>query len=774
MNGTAPLPSQNLSPGVAQVHSIFERDNAPLTTPHRIALIGTFPPRKCGIATFTSDLDEQLTRYHPSIQIEVYPLVTREDRSDNPRAIDSTEREAFISAARAINESGVDAVWLQHEYGIFGGADGDLVCELVDRLAPPLILTCHTVLAEPSPRQLSLLRHLVSRASQIMVMSQNSLKLLNDIYGAPEHILHLIEHGAPDRPFGRQAEFKRALGLSERKVLMTFGLLGPGKGLETAIEALPAIVEKHPDVLYRIVGATHPNLVAHEGEAYRDRLVELVARLGIEANVEWDNRFLAIDELLDQIEACDIYLTPYPGMQQSTSGTLSYAVAMGKAVVSTPYLHARELLADGVGHLVTAGSSAAIANKVNELLGNPRALLAVQRRAYARGREMIWPRFADAAASLVAKAARTPRGEPSYTAVPSLAGVISMSDATGMMQHSVGIVPDRAHGYCLDDNARALMLMNVAEGIDTAERQRWSMVYASFVQHAWNPEARLFRNFLRFDRGWCEETGSEDSNGRALWALGHTISQSPDEDIREWALGLYDRTLPSLAALSSPRALAFVMLGVAARLRAQPDHAFSREVLTDGGEVLASLLKRSRRPNWIWFETMLAYDNPRLPQALAEAGSLLERSEWTAEALETLRWIASMQTSTTGHFRPIGSDTFGKQGEALPFDQQPLEAQAAIDACATAWTITRDEAYRSHAKAAFAWFFGRNDRSAVLADWSSGRCRDGVTPRGANRNTGAESILAFQLASAAMRKGFELGFNGEKDSSRELAREILA
>ncbi|GGN62556.1 glycosyl transferase [Novosphingobium indicum] len=635
-------------------------------------MIGTFPPRKCGIATFTSDLDKQLTHHHPSIEIDVYPLVTGEDRSDNPRAIESTEREAFISAARAINESGVEAVWLQHEYGIFGGPDGDLVCERVDRLAPPLILTCHTVLAEPSPRQQGILRHLVSRASQIMVMSRHSLKLLNDIYGAPEHILTLIEHGASDPPFGRQADAKRALGLSERKVLMTFGLLGPGKGLETAIEALPAIIEKHPDVLYRIVGATHPNLVAHEGEAYRDRLVQLLARLGLEANVEWDNRFLETDELLDQIEACDIYLTPYPGMQQSTSGTLSYAVAMGKAV---PYLHARELLADGVGHLVPAGSSAAIAGKVKELLGDPQALLATQRRAYARGRETIWPRFADAAASLVAKAAQTPRAEPGYTAVPSLAGVISMSDATGMMQHSVGIVPDRTHGYCLDDNARALMLMNVAEGMDAAERQRWSMVYASFIQHAWNPDAKAFRNFMRFDRGWCEETGSDDSNGRALWALGHTISHSPDEDIREWALGLYDRTLPYLAALSSPRALAFVMLGAAARLRAQPDHPFSRKILTDGGEVLASLLKRSRRPHWVWFEAMLAYDNPRLPQALAEAGALLERPVWIAEALETLRWIASMQTSTTGHFRPIGSDTFGKEGEALPFDQQPLEAQ---------------------------------------------------------------------------------------------------
>lgn len=781
MNTTAILPADHANGGPAQVHSIFDRESATIAMPHRLALVGTFPPRKCGIATFTSDLKEQLALHHPLIDVEIYPLVTSDDNVDdkvgddvdaklgNPRAIDSNARDAFARAARTINESGVDAVWLQHEYGIFGGADGELVCDFVDRLAPPLILTCHTVLAQPSARQLAILRHLVSRASQIMVMSRHSLDLLNSLYGAPEQVLNLIEHGAPDRPFGRQEQAKRDLGLSGRPVLMTFGLLGPGKGLETAIAALPAIVAKHPDVIYRIVGATHPNLITDGGDAYRDWLVELVARLGLEDNVEWDNRFLQIDDLLDQIEACDIYLTPYPGMQQSTSGTLSYAVALGKAVISTPYLHARELLADGVGHLVPAGSSSAIANKVNQLLADPQALVAVQRRAYARGRETIWPRFAEAAAALVGKAAGTPEGAPSLTAMPSLTGVITMSDATGILQHSVGIVPDRNHGYCLDDNARALMVMNLAEGIDPAERQRWSMIYAAFIQHAWNPDVRAFRNFMRFDRGWCEEAGSQDSNGRALWALGHTILHSADAELRAWALTLYDQTLPALAAVDSPRATAFIMLGAAARLRADPRHAHSRQVLTAGGQLLASLLQRSRRPNWVWFEVVLGYDNPRLSQALMEAGVLLERPLWIEQAHETLCWIAAMQTSATGHFRPIGSDTFGKDGEALPFDQQPLEAQTAIDACATAWAITRDETFRVHAKAAFAWFFGHNDRGAVLADWHSGRCRDGVTPRGANLNTGAESILAFQLASAVMRTGFELGSNGHKDSSRERA-----
>jgi Glycosyltransferase len=774
MNDMGFLDAPRKQQSSGQVHSIFDRNNPTISNMRRIAIVGTFPPRKCGIATFTSDLDEQLRRHHPSISTEIYSLAAEPGLRGDHHVIASSDRESFLCAARSINESGVDAVWLQHEYGIFGGADGELVCDFVDRLAPPLILTCHTVLAQPSPRQLAILRHLVARSSQVMVMSHHSLQLLKGLYGAPEHILNLIEHGAPDRPFGGAEDAKRKLGLGGRKVLMTFGLLGPGKGLETAIKAMPAIVARNPHVLYRIVGATHPDLVAREGEAYRERLMDLVVDLQLERHVAWDNRFLETHELLDQLEACDIYLTPYASMQQSTSGTLSYAVAMGKAVVSTPYLHARELLADGVGRIVPAGSSGAIATEVNALLADPGALLALQRRAYARGRTTVWPHFADSAASLIASAAARTREEPCYTAVPSLNGVAMMSDSTGMLQHSVGIVPDRNHGYCLDDNARALMLMNVAEGIDPRDRQRWSTVYASFIQHAWNSDHKIFRNFMRFDRSWCEDAGSEDSNGRALWALGHTIKHSPNLDVREWALELYERVLPPLGQLTSPRALAFVMLGICGRLKALPGHEPSLRILTQGGELLASLLKRSRRPNWVWFEAMLAYDNPRLPQALAEAGDVLGRSDWTEEALETLRWIASKQTSAAGHFRPIGSDTFGMEGETLPFDQQPLEAQAAIDACASAWAMTGDETFRHHAKTAFAWFFGHNDRGAVLADWHSGRCRDGVTPRGANRNTGAESILAFQLASAGMRASFGLDFDGGKDTRRERAREILA
>jgi len=755
------LPIAKAPPGSAKtkVAPLFKdrpRDRqAPIGRARRIALIGTFAPRKCGIATFTTDIFEQLSCHRPDIDIDVYVLDDREaplDRERTAGTIIADDPDAYRRAARSINESDVDAVWLQHEYGIYGGPHGDMVCDFVDHLAPPLILTLHTVLPEPYDEQRAILQHLVTRASRIMVMSQRSRDVLIRHYDAAANIVEVIEHGAPDRPFGRQTQFKSKLGLADRKVLMTFGLLGRGKGLEHVIKALPQIVERHPEILYRIVGATHPKLMASEGEAYREQLIELAERLGVSAHIAWDNRFLETEELLDQLEATDIYLTPYDNLQQSTSGTLSYAVALGKAVISTPYVHACELLADNVGVIIDRPSASTIADAVNALLDDPERLAAMQRRAYDKGRTTIWPEFAAASADLIDGAVGSGvHASIAADRIPSLSGVLAMSDRTGMLQHATGIIPDRNHGYCLDDNARALMLMNVARDVDRRRRLRQSMVYAAFVEHAWNPDRRRFRNFMRFDRSWCEEEGSEDSHGRAVWALGQTIETTSDRDLREWAAGLYDRVLPSVTHLGSPRAIAFAALGIAAVLRRAPDHATSRHHAETLAQTLLALLDSDRAPDWPWFEIVLGYDNPRLCQALIEIGETVEDGSAVAVGLKMLAWINQMQCATSGIFRPIGSESFGRPYEALPFDQQPLEAQAAIEAARAAYRITGEARWKDHAMAAWNWFFGINDRGVPLADPTSGRCRDGLTPRGVNRNCGAESILAYQLSFYAMK-----------------------
>ncbi|MCX7284519.1 MAG: glycosyltransferase family 4 protein [Novosphingobium sp.] len=719
----------------------------------RLALIGGFRPRKCGIATFTTDIYEQLGASCGTLAIDMH--VIDDDRSglvyEDVRSVIRAERaEDYIAAARTMNADGVDAVWLQHEYGIFGGEAGAMVLELVDHVAAPLIVTLHTVLADPSPAQRKVLEHILSRASKIMVMSQHAASLLHDVHRVDHARIAVIPHGAPDRPFGRGDELKARAGLTGRKVMMTFGLLGHGKGLETVIEALPAIVARHPDVLYNIVGATHPNLVACEGEAYRESLAALAEKLGVADHVRWDNRFVDNDELLDQLEACDVYLTPYHNLGQSTSGTLSYAVALGKAVVSTPYVHARELLADGVGLLVEPSSAMQIAQAVNGLFDDAEALRAMQRRAWEKGRETIWPRFAAATQALVENAVARPVRPMPLLATPGFAGVAAMSDATGMLQHAIGTIPDRRHGYCLDDNVRALMLMGVADAVPLAERQRWATVYAAFIQFAWNPDAGAFRNFMNYERTWCESIGSEDSNGRTIWALGSAMNHAPDDGLRAWAAQWFDIALPSIAALTSPRTIAFVMLGCVEALRANPAHPGARKALALGGAELSRLYDASHRPGWEWFEAGLGYDNVRLSQALIAAAGVLNNEEWLEQGLASLRFMAAQQRSAQGHFRPVGSETFGKRHENLPFDQQPVEAWAAVEASATAWAATGDDAWLDHAEMAYRWFLGSNDRGVVLADFASGRCRDGVTPQGVNLNCGAESILAFQLAHYAL------------------------
>ncbi|MEO5707770.1 MAG: glycosyltransferase family 4 protein [Alteraurantiacibacter sp.] len=720
----------------------------------RVAMIGTYLPRRCGIATFTADTARSLSAGPRHLSVDIYALTHAADRTEYPDAaatIDGSTVAGVRCAAEVINRSGVEAVWIQHEFGIFGGQDGERVIDLAQALAAPLIVTFHTVLKQPSPNQRRIVEYLLQRASRVMVMSRSGREVLISTYGARPAIVRVIPHGAPDRPFVSNDRATDDRG-ERRPVLMTFGLLGPGKGLETAIAALPAIRADYPGLLYRIVGITHPDLVAREGEAYREKLMALAEQLGVAGNVEWVNGFLETEELLDQLAGCDIYLTPYLNLQQSTSGTLSYAVALGRAIVSTPYEHAREVLGDGAGVLIDPGDSDAIATAVRDLLDDPVRFEQIRQRAYAKGRETIWPAFGRAATALVEEAVSPLRAPLPAMAPPSGDALFHMSDGVGLLQHGIGVVPDRRHGYCLDDNVRALIAMHDGLHLPAGDRRRWTSVYASFVQHAWNPERQTFRNFMSFDRRWCEEEGSHDSFGRALWGLGVTAHRASGEDMRAWGLHWFDEALPGFERIDSPRSLALAAQGAASVLRGHPLHQGARDLLERTGQQLLLLLEISRRPRWPWFEVVLGYDNPRLPQALLLAGEALQQPDWIAAGLDTLRWICERQTSAAGLFRPVGSESFGLAHTQLPFDQQPLEAQAAIEAALTAHALTGDAYWARVAERSWQWFFGANDRGVALADLTSGRCRDGVTPRGANLNCGAESILALHASFSAMRR----------------------
>lgn len=727
----------------------------------RIALIGNFLPRQCGLATFTTHCYKAMRGRFPDLAVDVYAMDDHPGRYDYPAevtaTIPQTDLSAYLATARRIEDSGAQAVWVQHEYGIYGGSAGDHLLALLDRVTLPVVATLHTVLEKPSADERRVMEALLRRAGKVIVMAEKGREILTRVHGADPRKIAMIPHGVPDRAFIEPDAMKPRFGWQGRRVIFTFGLLAPNKGIETMIAAMPEIVAAEPRAHYVVLGATHPNLIAHEGEAYRERLIAQADALGVGGHVELIDGFTDEPALLDYLQAADIYATPYTNPAQITSGTLSFAVSMGKPVVSTPYIHATEILDDGHGVLVDFADINGFAREIGGLLADDHSRVQLAKRAYQRGRTMLWPCLAESVMTeiehVVAVRPRrlgSAKSEPAAL-TPDFSAVERMSDATGMLQHSIYSIPDRRHGYCIDDNARALILMCRIDPLDEAMRDKWTSIYASFLQYAWNGDRRRFRNFMNFDRTWCENEGSEDSNGRTLWALGVTATEARARKHRDWAAAMFDQTASLAFDLGSPRAQAFAMLGAAAMRRGFPNHPMATRILETFGEQLVGLCERHRRPDWQWFEIVLAYDNARLPEALIEAGRSLGRADFITCGIETLDWIVSRQTSPEGRFRAIGTESFGREyAEPLPFDQQPLEAQATVEACAAAFHATGDRRWLDEAEKAYRWYLGVNDLDLPLATAQDGGCFDGLQPTGLNRNQGAESILALQLANCAI------------------------
>jgi len=746
----------------------------PTPAPFRhLALIGNALPRRCGLATFTSDVADALRQRYPGMKLDHYAMDDGSGVSypEDVITIDAENPVAYRDAAERIEASGAEAIWLQHEYGIFGGTAGCAILELIGATSLSLVVTLHTVLEHPNDEQEAVLSRLVARADRIIVMGTAGSEILQRHYGVSPDCISVIPHGVPDRPQRDPEELKPMFDWQGRKVLMTFGLITPDKGIHHMIEAMPAIVKEHPDALYEIVGATHPNLVRSQGESHRAMLIDLARELGVEDHVRFVDRFVEQEELLDMLQAADIYVTPYLNMAQVTSGTLSYAVAVGKPVIATPYVHAREILADGHGLLVPPGDPAALAETAIALLSNDERRSSLAEAAYRRGREMLWPRVVERSLEPLAKKPQTSVGAllPRSPALP-LDAIERMTDGVGMLQHAIYSVPNRDHGYCIDDNARALMVAvqrNDERSAELAQR------YAAFVQHGWNPDLRRFRNFMSYDRQWLEAVGSEDSNGRTLWALGMTAARAASPALRDWALRLFEDAAPYADEYAAPRAKAFAALGGYELLQVRPNHDLSRWLLEQSAEHLLRHYFRYSKVEWNWFEPALAYDNARLPEALIRAGIVLDDPMMVERGVATLSWLVRQQTGPRGTFRPVGCHGFCRPyAPPLAFDQQPIEAAATIDAAAAAHDVSGLDDWHQVARDAFAWFFGDNDAGVPLADSRDGSCFDGLMATGINRNQGAESILSFHLAALTMRDAF--GDAKQAGQERETTSEARA
>jgi glycosyltransferase involved in cell wall biosynthesis len=738
---------------------------------HRIAFIGNHLPRHCGIATFTHDLRHAVAVDRPDLETGVVAMTDDGRQYDYPPCtifeIRENSIDDYVRAAAFLEATGTDVVSLQHEYGIFGGDSGCHIVELLSRLTMPVVTTLHTVLEHPTPAQRAVMDRIIVRSSKVVVMAQKARDLLRDVHGVPEAKIEVIAHGIPDFPFSDPGIAKLKLGFAAKKVILTFGLLSPNKGIETLLDAMPGIIRSCPDAVYVVLGATHPNLIRDHGEAYRDGLAERARLLDVEKHVVFVNRFVDQPTLLNYISMCDVYVTPYLNEAQMTSGTLAYSYGLGSAIVSTPYWHAVELLRDGSGIVVPFGGVAAMSREIGSLLTDDARRQAMRGKAYAASRSMTWPETARRYTA-VFEAARGKHRETEPKPMRRLVAAIdsralpemrlehflSLCDDTGMLQHATYAIANRAHGYCIDDNARALLL---ACSLDREVRPRipdaTTTRFAAFIEHAWNEDTGRFRNFMSFDRRWLETTGSEDSHGRTLWALGEFVKSRGGATRPVWADALFTKAMPAAEDFASPRAWAFTLLGLDAWCETIQGDLRARRLRICLADRLMTELRAAERPDWTWFQEGLAYDNARLSQALILTGAATGASRYVEAGIRTLSWLTERQTAPSGCFRPVGTDGFHLLGQNLkPFDQQPLEAAATVSACLAAWRAGGDPLWRARALTAFRWFTGHNDLATPLIDAATGGCADGLHPGGRNENMGAESVLSYLLALAELRR----------------------
>ena len=742
-----------------------------LNTKH-IAFLGDYVPRRCGIATFTADICEAIASEFPEAQCIVGSVNDRPEGYDYPPRvrfeIAEKELDSYRRAAEFLNINNVEIVSLQHEFGIYGGAAGSYILEFLREVRMPVVTTLHTVLRDPNPDQRAVMEQLDALSQRFIVMAERGRHMLETVYGIAPEKIDLIPHGVIDMPFIDSNFFKDLFHVEGKTVLLTFGLLSPNKGIENVINAMPTILKQHPDVVYIVLGATHPHLIAAEGEAYREKLQQLACELGVADNVIFHNDFVTLEELKEFIGAADIYITPYLNEAQITSGTLAYTFGAGKALISTPYWHAQELLAQERGILVPFADSQAIADGVNHFLSNPTLMTAMRKRAWKAGREMIWPvvarrymeSFERARASLsvpsVEMAAARKVENANYPVPPlKLDHLFKMSDHTGIFQHAIYNVPNYHEAYCTDDNARAFIFTVLMQELNLMEPKldRLASSYLAFLWYAFDANTCRFRNFMSHERKWLELQGSEDSHARALWAVGTALGRSQNEGHRNLCGLLFQRGLPPVVRFSSPRAWAFTLIAIHEYLRTfSGDRVVSqtRDVLTN---MLVDLFRANSSPDWQWFERTVTYDNAKLSHAMILSGHWTGQTDILDIGLVSLRWLLEAQLAEGGHFAPIGCNGFWvRGGEKARFDQQPLEAHAMVSACLEAFAVTRDEFWRKAARRCFEWFLGRNDLGQPLYDSTTGGCRDALLQDHLNQNQGAESSLAFYLSYAELTR----------------------
>jgi len=742
-----------------------------------VSCVGSYLPRRCGIATFTADLAEALGAAAPQVQTQTVAMNDRpEGYRYGPRVwfeINEQRPAEYRLAADFLNMANTDVVLLQHEFGIFGGEAGGHVLDFLDRLRMPVVATLHTVLREPEPHYRRVADGLFERCDKLVVMADRAKDFLTDIYNVPEDKVRLIHHGIPDTPFVDPNFYKDKFGVEGRKVILTFGLLGPSKGLENMIEALPAVVAQHPDAVYIILGATHPGVIAHMGEEYRLGLQRRAKELGVDKHIRWFNRFVELDELVEFLGCADVYVTPYENEAQITSGTLAYALGTGKATVSTPYWYAQEMLADGRGVIVPFKDTAAMSSAINDLFDNEVKRHTIRKNAYQYMRDMCWEKVAgqylDVCAEVRAERAREPKPITRPDAVPQrplfdqkrelseikLDHLRTLTDDCGILAHAHCSVPDRDSGYTTDDNAAALRTILLAyehkDDVLGDELEQQCSRYLAFLHHAFDEDAGRFFTHLGYDRQWIGGHGSEDTHGRAIWALGATVARSPSRGHVTLATQLFHKALPACESFIHTHGIAYALIGIHAYLKRFSGDSHARRVREQLAQRLFDRFRKNGDPSWPWPNDEIAYDAARLPHALLLAGRWMFNNAMIQQALTSLEWLHTKQVGAGGRFAPVGSEGWLKRdGEKARFNQMPDEAAATIDAALEAARVTGEDHWLERAQRCIDWFLGDNDLSQMLCDPTTGGCCDKLLPHGVDTNQSARATCAWLLSLLSM------------------------
>jgi glycosyltransferase involved in cell wall biosynthesis len=756
-----------------------------------VAFIATYPPRQCGIATFTSDLARAVRgRTEGRLRTIVLALDEPDDDLHYPEEvayrIDQHDNPDYVRAAEFLNYNKVRAVSVQHEFGIFGGRDGAYLLDLLRELRCPIITTFHTVLQEPSESQREVMDELIVLSSKLVVMSERGVRFLQQVYGAPPEKVRLIHHGVPEIPLVEPDNYKAQFEMAGRDVLLTFGLLSPGKGIEYALQALPPVVREFPDLCYIILGATHPNIVKEHGESYRLSLQRLARDLGLQRNVLFSARFVSLEELCEFLKAADYYVTPYLNREQITSGTLAYALGAGKPIVSTPYWYAEELLADGRGRLVDFRDPTPMSEAFLELLRNPEHVRDMRMNAYEFSRRMTWHEVGGQYLETFREAIATARVRASMpdvsmrhvlpiTGLPRLRRdhLLRLTDDTGILQHAKYSVPDRSHGYCTDDNARALVVASKDYDLyRSPESERLLSTYLAFVSYA-QREDGLFHNFVSYDRRFLDEIGSDDCYGRALWGLGYTMYRGASPYMR-LAQEIFEQAAANLTTLNV-RGRAYAILGLYYYLQCYPEAEDIIGKIDRLARTHLTAFRAASHPDWPWFEDTVTYDNAIIPQSLFLAYEVTGEEEYRSAGRESLDFILKI-CSRGDRLSLVGNDGFHTRGDDAPpgFDQQPIDACGLVEACKVAFRLTGDRTYLRYMRMAFDWFLGVNDIGQPLYDFRTGGCSDGLVKDGANKNQGAESTLCFLLSLLTLTEVFSEQDRAHKGTAAGRAPRLAA